>query len=62
MIRRLQGPRSGVPSRMHTEHLREWLRDHRKVEAVAEAETIGEKSGPEGWDRTATVDGLMVKG
>ena len=33
-VRRLQGHRSGGPSRMRAEHLQEWLREHRAEESA----------------------------
>ena len=53
MVRRLRGHRLGYPSRMHSEHLWEWLREHRAEEAEklkekeAKAESEGETLGSE---------------
>ena len=52
VIQILPRHRSGVPSRMRAEHLREWLREHRAAEAVTEVEieAVGKTSGLEGWE------------
>ena len=47
---------------MCAKHLREWLREHRAAEAASEVEKVGEMSEPEGWERTATAEGLMGGG
>ena len=57
-VRRLRGHRLGGPSHMRTEHLWEWLRDHRATEVATEAatEAEGETSGPEDRE-SATKEG-----
>ena len=50
-MQRLQGHRSGSPSRMRDKHLREWRQEHQAKEAAVEAEEEGEMSEPEGRDR-----------
>ena len=46
VVRRLRGHRLVGPSRMRTEHLREWLREHRASEVAAEAEMETEAEAP----------------
>ena len=43
----LQGHRLGRPSRMRSEQLWEWLREHQSAEAVEEAEELTEPEGRE---------------